>query len=257
MSNLSSKKRKEESTCKHLEPLWPSSMSHQMLSRSFTQKSPVPAGMHSCSFKVVDSHPSPIHGQRLKNNVWIAHLLQVVEAVLEDFDVVFSPSITAYGACPATLAESPGTHVAVHVNWLTPKQLDVSGKYKRWRHARMQRHKPSIRIMHAQITGRAILEHKSALQINDFRPMWDAKALHHCNFHERGFRQLSGHECIGNNMHGAHVLHCCVQVMHKTEGAYNMCELSGIRLLLGRCVWKYLTSNPFHASSMKYWAWSH
>eukprot|EP00967_Tisochrysis_lutea_P026264 scaffold30323_cov17-Tisochrysis_lutea.AAC.1 len=54
---------------------------------------------------------------------------QVVQGVLEGFDVVYSPAITSYGSCPATLAESPGTCVSVHVNWLTREELEVS--YKR------------------------------------------------------------------------------------------------------------------------------
>jgi hypothetical protein len=31
----------------------------------------------------------------------------------------------SYGSCPATLAESPGTRVSVHINWLTSEQLQV------------------------------------------------------------------------------------------------------------------------------------
>ncbi len=42
---------------------------------------------------------------------------------LQGFDTVYSAHVTAYGSIAATLHPSPGTCVALYVNWLTPDQL--------------------------------------------------------------------------------------------------------------------------------------
>jgi hypothetical protein len=38
---------------------------------------------------------------------------QVVQCVLEDFDVVYAPTLASYGSCPASLQHCPGTRVQV------------------------------------------------------------------------------------------------------------------------------------------------
>ena len=48
--------------------------------------------------------------------------MPVFQARLTDFDVVYSPHVSAYGAIPATLAYSPGAVVTLFVNWLTPEE---------------------------------------------------------------------------------------------------------------------------------------
>ncbi len=40
-------------------------------------------------------------------------MLQVLRCVLEDFDVVYAPTLAGYGSCPATLQHCPGTRVQV------------------------------------------------------------------------------------------------------------------------------------------------
>lgn len=50
-------------------------------------------------------------------------VIPVVQAYLADFDVVYSAHLTAYGAVPATLASSPGTHLQTWINWLDDQQL--------------------------------------------------------------------------------------------------------------------------------------
>jgi hypothetical protein len=42
---------------------------------------------------------------------------------LQDFDTVYSAHVTGYGSIAATLHPSPGTRVALYVNWLTDRQL--------------------------------------------------------------------------------------------------------------------------------------
>ncbi|NQW00992.1 MAG: hypothetical protein HQ483_14905 [Rhodospirillales bacterium] len=42
---------------------------------------------------------------------------------LRDFDTVYSAHVTGYGSIAATLHASPGTRVALYVNWLTDDQL--------------------------------------------------------------------------------------------------------------------------------------
>lgn len=49
--------------------------------------------------------------------------IPVLMGRLAGFDIVYSCHITAYGALPATLVESPGTVVAVAVTWLNDHQL--------------------------------------------------------------------------------------------------------------------------------------
>jgi hypothetical protein len=48
--------------------------------------------------------------------------IPVIRARLKDFDIVYSPHISSYGAIPATLRHSPGTVAALFVTWLTPAQ---------------------------------------------------------------------------------------------------------------------------------------
>ncbi len=47
----------------------------------------------------------------------------VIEAVLEDFDVVYSAHVSNYGSVPAALQRSPGTWATVFVAYLTSHQL--------------------------------------------------------------------------------------------------------------------------------------
>lgn len=49
----------------------------------------------------------------------------VTRARVRDFDVVWSPQFSGYGAVGATLAPSPGTTAEVAVTWLTEEQLGV------------------------------------------------------------------------------------------------------------------------------------
>lgn len=49
--------------------------------------------------------------------------LPVIRAELDDFDVVYSAHVSAYGSVPATLLGSPGTTVAVHVAYPDSAQL--------------------------------------------------------------------------------------------------------------------------------------
>jgi hypothetical protein len=49
--------------------------------------------------------------------------LPLIYAELVDFDVVYSAHISPYGAVPATLQRSPGTHAPVHVAYATEEQL--------------------------------------------------------------------------------------------------------------------------------------
>ena len=49
--------------------------------------------------------------------------LPVIQAELDDFDVVYSAHVSAYGSVPATLHRSPGTTVAVHVAYPDSAQL--------------------------------------------------------------------------------------------------------------------------------------
>ncbi|BDA46287.1 hypothetical protein COCOBI_08-3790 [Coccomyxa sp. Obi] len=50
-------------------------------------------------------------------------LIPCVRCVLPDFDVAYSPCITSYGSCSATLEYSPGTAVEIFVTFLTAPQL--------------------------------------------------------------------------------------------------------------------------------------
>ncbi|KAF6265604.1 hypothetical protein COO60DRAFT_1623787 [Scenedesmus sp. NREL 46B-D3] len=47
-------------------------------------------------------------------------VVPVIQCVLQDFDVVFAPLISSYGAATATLEHSPGTAVSVFMTYLTP-----------------------------------------------------------------------------------------------------------------------------------------
>jgi hypothetical protein len=49
----------------------------------------------------------------------------VVASTLHHHDVVFAARISWYGAIPATLYRSPGTHCEVHTTYLTDDQLEV------------------------------------------------------------------------------------------------------------------------------------
>lgn len=48
--------------------------------------------------------------------------IPVSRAVVHDYDAVYSPHVSAYGAIPATLHPSPGTATTLFINWLTPEQ---------------------------------------------------------------------------------------------------------------------------------------
>lgn len=47
----------------------------------------------------------------------------VLRCWLTGFDTVYSAHLSAYGSAPATLIRSPGTRVALALNWLTDAQL--------------------------------------------------------------------------------------------------------------------------------------
>jgi len=49
--------------------------------------------------------------------------IPVQRAELRDFDIVYSPHVSAYGAIPATLRHSSGTRVRLFVNWLSSAQV--------------------------------------------------------------------------------------------------------------------------------------
>ncbi|PNH05314.1 hypothetical protein TSOC_008444, partial [Tetrabaena socialis] len=52
-----------------------------------------------------------------------------IQCTLSEYDVVYAPSITGYGSCPATLEPSPGTTVSVFITYLTDemkRDMDVS-----------------------------------------------------------------------------------------------------------------------------------
>ena len=51
-------------------------------------------------------------------------VLQVVRAVLEDFDVTYAPIVTSYGSVAATLGHSPGTTVELFVTFLATDELE-------------------------------------------------------------------------------------------------------------------------------------
>ncbi len=48
---------------------------------------------------------------------------QVVQVELHDFDVVYSPYISSYGSCTATLEHSLGTAVSIFITYLTERLL--------------------------------------------------------------------------------------------------------------------------------------
>lgn len=48
--------------------------------------------------------------------------IPVVRVKLQNFDSVYSPHLSSYGALPATLQYAPGTTVSLFVTWLTPRQ---------------------------------------------------------------------------------------------------------------------------------------
>jgi hypothetical protein len=50
--------------------------------------------------------------------------IPVWRGILHDFDVVYAAKLTGYGSVPATFQHSPGTSVAVFVQWFTPAQLE-------------------------------------------------------------------------------------------------------------------------------------
>eukprot|EP00803_Ostreobium_quekettii_P006300 evm.model.scf_1577.4 EVM.evm.TU.scf_1577.4 scf_1577:20380-24830(-) len=50
-------------------------------------------------------------------------VIPVVQAVLQDFDVVYAPLVSSYGSCTATLEHSPGTAVCLFVTFLTDQLL--------------------------------------------------------------------------------------------------------------------------------------
>lgn len=54
-----------------------------------------------------------------------AQRIPVLAAVLRGYDVVYAARISRYGAIPASLSESAGTRLAVHVMFLTPEQRDI------------------------------------------------------------------------------------------------------------------------------------
>ncbi|MCW8916609.1 MAG: hypothetical protein OQK24_12265 [Magnetovibrio sp.] len=50
--------------------------------------------------------------------------IYVTQAVLDDFDAVYSAHISNYGSIPATLAHAPGAKAQIFVTWLTNDQLE-------------------------------------------------------------------------------------------------------------------------------------
>lgn len=70
--------------------------------------------------------------------------IPVVECILEDFDVVYAPSVSTYGSCPATLEHSPGTAVRIWVTYLQPKALqrmhETEGTYNLLRLSKVRLH---------------------------------------------------------------------------------------------------------------------
>jgi len=49
--------------------------------------------------------------------------IPVIRIQLRDFDAVYSPHISTYGAVPATLHEAPGVTVSLFITWLSQPQL--------------------------------------------------------------------------------------------------------------------------------------
>jgi hypothetical protein len=56
--------------------------------------------------------------------------MPVLQAELEDFDIVYSAHVSPYGAVPATLRESPGTTAPVSVVFPNPGQLELLTAYE-------------------------------------------------------------------------------------------------------------------------------
>lgn len=56
--------------------------------------------------------------------------MPVLQAELEDFDIVYSAHVSPYGAVPATLRESPGTIAPVFVVFPNPGQLELLTAYE-------------------------------------------------------------------------------------------------------------------------------
>lgn len=48
-------------------------------------------------------------------------LPQVLECVLQDFDVCYAPFLASYGSCPATLEYCPGATTSIWITFLTPE----------------------------------------------------------------------------------------------------------------------------------------
>jgi hypothetical protein len=49
--------------------------------------------------------------------------MQVLQCVVKDYDVTYSPLISSYGSCTASLAASPGSAVEIYSTYLTPPLL--------------------------------------------------------------------------------------------------------------------------------------
>ena len=75
----------------------------------------------------VGSNQSPRQlARKFKGAGW--GLVPTSRVHLENFDTVYSAHVTGYGSIAATLHPSPGTRVALYVNWLTGAQLEAMHK---------------------------------------------------------------------------------------------------------------------------------
>jgi hypothetical protein len=88
---------------------------------------PLPADVDQL---IAEHHPVLAFGSnaapeqlRRKYRDWPDVRFVVTQASLQDYDVVYSAHLTSYGAVPATLAPSPGTHLETWITWLDDEQL--------------------------------------------------------------------------------------------------------------------------------------
>lgn len=71
----------------------------------------------------VGSNRAPVQLTRKFTHQNLSDEIPVTHGWLSHHDIVYSTHLTGYGAVPATLAPSPGTHVRVSITWLTARQL--------------------------------------------------------------------------------------------------------------------------------------
>lgn len=91
-------------------------------------KAPLPAGTgHRRGRTPVIASGSNRSPERLavKYAAQTGHAVPVERIWLDDFDSVFASHITGYGSIAATVQHSPGTRVALAINWLDDPQLEV------------------------------------------------------------------------------------------------------------------------------------